>query len=175
MRYPLFVKRRQNCARQSLSAPRIVATSYCESRAPRKCCYPLFAYLPFKRAQCSDSVPICRHFHPIFWGFPDLFFLVLGLLRGCRIEPHNPRNTPTKAMMNIASAILGGGIQFAVLLGSDNSYTTPFEIPFLIRSPFEGLCGGGIWLVVPDRSTLLKGSGTQSEAFPKKWEPPPPH
>ena len=29
----------------------------------------------------------------------------------------------------------GGGIHFAVLLGSDNSYTTPFEIPFLIRSP----------------------------------------
>ena len=29
----------------------------------------------------------------------------------------------------------GGGIHFAVLLGSDNSCTTPFEIPFLIRSP----------------------------------------
>ena len=29
----------------------------------------------------------------------------------------------------------GGGIHFAVLVGSDNSYTTPFEIPFLIRSP----------------------------------------
>ena len=28
----------------------------------------------------------------------------------------------------------GGGIRFVVLLGSDNSYTTPFEIPFLIRS-----------------------------------------
>ena len=39
----------------------------------------------------------------------------------------------------------GGGIHFAVLLGSDNSYTTPFEIPFLIRV----FRGGGIWLVVP--------------------------
>ena len=29
----------------------------------------------------------------------------------------------------------GGGIHFAVLLGSENLYTTPFEIPFLIRSP----------------------------------------
>ena len=28
----------------------------------------------------------------------------------------------------------GGGIHFAVLLGSDNSYTTPFEIPFFIQS-----------------------------------------
>ena len=27
-----------------------------------------------------------------------------------------------------------GGVHFAVLLGSDNSYTTPFEIPFLIQS-----------------------------------------
>ena len=26
-----------------------------------------------------------------------------------------------------------GGVHFAFLLGSDNSYTTPFEIPFLIR------------------------------------------
>ena len=26
-----------------------------------------------------------------------------------------------------------GGVHFAALLGSDNSYATPFEIPFLIR------------------------------------------
>ena len=45
-------------------------------------------------------------------------------------EPHNPRTTPTKTMMNIASAILGVVFHFAVLLGSDHSYTTPFEIPF---------------------------------------------
>ena len=51
------------------------------------------------------------------------------------LEPHNPRTTPTKAMKNIASAILGVVAHFVVLLGSDNSYTTLFEIPFLIRSP----------------------------------------
>ena len=28
-------------------------------------------------------------------------------MRTPKIEPHNPRTTPTKAMMNIASAILG--------------------------------------------------------------------
>ena len=39
----------------------------------------------------------------------------------------------------------GGGIHFAVLLGSDNSYTTPFEIPLLS----EVFRGGGICLVVP--------------------------
>ena len=44
----------------------------------------------------------------------------------------------------------GGGIHFAVLLGSDNSYTTPFEIPFLS----EVFCGGGIWLVVPYSASL---------------------
>ena len=38
------------------------------------------------------------------------------------MEPQNPRTTPTKAMMNI-------------LLGSDNSCTTPFEILFFIWSP----------------------------------------
>ena len=34
----------------------------------------------------------------------------------------------------------GRGIHFAVLLGSDNSYTTPFEIPFLIRTPLWWRC-----------------------------------
>ena len=29
----------------------------------------------------------------------------------------------------------GSGIHMGVLLGYDNSYTTPLEIPFLIRSP----------------------------------------
>ena len=38
-------------------------------------------------------------------------------------------------MTNIASAILGVVYIFAVLLGSDNLYTTPLEITFLIRSP----------------------------------------
>ena len=38
----------------------------------------------------------------------------------------------------------GGGIHFAVLLGSDNSYTTPLEIPF----SSEVRRGGGIWLAV---------------------------
>ena len=49
-------------------------------------------------------------------------------------EPHNPRTTATKGMMNIASAIPGGGVYFAVLLGFrpgfDNSYTTPLKTLF---------------------------------------------
>ena len=44
-------------------------------------------------------------------------------------------------------------MHFAVLLGSDNSYTTPFEIPFWS----EVLCGGGIWLAVPYSSGSREG------------------
>ena len=47
-----------------------------------------------------------------------------------QIEPHNPRSTPTKAMMNITSAILGVVYIFAVLLGSDDSCTTRWEYLF---------------------------------------------
>ena len=49
--------------------------------------------------------------------------------------------------MNIAS---GDGIHFAVLLGSDNSYTTPFEIPFSIRSPlwWRYMVGGPLFFAL---------------------------
>ena len=50
-------------------------------------------------------------------------------------------------MMNIAIVILGVGVFFVVLLGPDNSYTTPLRYLFWIRR----LCGGGIWLVVYDK------------------------
>ena len=54
-----------------------------------------------------------------------------------KIEPHHPRTTPTKAMMNITSAILG--LVFFVLLsylGSDNSYTIPSKSHSLDRKSF---------------------------------------
>ena len=52
----------------------------------------------------------------------------------------------------------GGGIHFAVLLGSDNSYTTPFEIPFLIRSPlwWRYMVGGPLGRVL--RRDIRRGS-----------------
>ena len=56
----------------------------------------------------------------------------------------------------------GGGIHFAVLLGSDNSYTTPFEIPFLIRSPLwwrymvGGPLGGGCRNCFQDQSEGMR-------------------
>ena len=52
------------------------------------------------------------------------------------IEPRNPRITPTKAMLNIAIAVLGGGVNFAAPSGSDNSCTTPSNIR-LQKGPAE--------------------------------------
>ena len=60
--------------------------------------------------------------------FISLFEEVTVFKVSKEIEPHNPRTTPTKTMMNIASHSKcnpGGGIYFAALLGSDNLYTTP--------------------------------------------------
>ena len=39
-------------------------------------------------------------------------------------------------MTIIASAILGGGVSFALLLGFDNPHTTPSKIPLLDRKSF---------------------------------------
>ena len=60
-------------------------------------------------------------------------------LEHVKLMAHSPRapqsaHHPHKSHDEHRQCNPGGGIHFAVLLGSDNSYTTPFEIPFLIRS-----------------------------------------
>ena len=58
-----------------------------------------------------------------------------------QIEPHNPRTTPTKAVMNIASAILGW-YTFYCSLRLWQFVHHPLWNPFLIRSPFVvAVCG----------------------------------
>ena len=70
----------------------------------------------------------------------------------------------------------GGGIHFAVLLGSDNSCTTPFEIPFLIRSPswWQCIVGGPLNRCAVPRNFLLisflKRAKVQLECC--KWQCP---
>ena len=62
-----------------------------------------------------------------------LFSLVCELLHDGQevllVRQRNPRATPQRSTINIASAKLGGGAYFAFLLSSDNSHTTPTKIP----------------------------------------------
>ena len=54
--------------------------------------------------------------------------IVIQLEGNLQVKLHNPRTNPTKAMMNIASAILGlVVVVYILLLGSDDSCTTPLQ------------------------------------------------
>ena len=58
-------------------------------------------------------------------------------------EPHNPRTTPIKAtILNIVFAILGVGVYFAALLGSDNSYTINESTTLFDWKPLVGVVYG---------------------------------
>ena len=77
---------------------------------------------------------------------PDSCLRNAGLLR----VPSNPtiRAPPHESHDEHRQCNPGGGIHVAVLLGSDNSYTTPFEIPFFIRSLlwWRYMVGGPLYL-----------------------------
>ena len=49
---------------------------------------------------------------------------------------------PHKSHVEHLNCNPGGGIYVAILLGSDNSYTTPSKIPLLDRKPFVGVVYG---------------------------------
>ena len=82
------------------------------------------------------------------------------------LRPRNPRHRPHKSHDEHCQCNPGRGVHVAVLLGSDNLYTTPFEIPFLIRSSswWRYMVGGPLELLrhgASGRCVHIQDLGTQ--------------
>ena len=101
-------------------------------------------FLSFQRQNVNRSKGFCSYFCLVCggWGSKTIlqlrydydsekkFSLVAAFYRASQSAHH-----PHKSHDEHRQCNPGCGIHCAVLLDSDNSYTTPFEIPFLIRSP----------------------------------------